>query len=208
MYKKRLRLDKSRFFHSVQLINYSKTHLNSSELSPAPAHLLISLNKKGQVTVFIILGIILLLALALIVGIQTEIVTFKPEEVFPAEKSQVENYIASCLELVGQEALELVGLQGGYVEVPAKIANDPNLHLKISPQHLVPYWAYGANQAIPPLEQVKKEIDNYIEKNLRPCLFNLEPFQQTYDLVEKSSLFSDTEIAASKVIFKARLDIE
>lgn len=201
MYKKRYRVDRGRYFFS-----------KNAQLQPVPqpASLLNNhtLNKRGQVTVFIILGIILLLALVLIIALKKEVVIFKPEELIPAEKSQIENYITSCIGRLGQEALEQVGLQGGYVEVPARIVNDPNLHLKVSPMHSVPYWAYGQNQAIPSLEQIKQEIDNHVEKNLRSCLFNLEAFQKTYDLVEMSNLVADTEIVKKKVIFNVRWDIE
>lgn len=165
-------------------------------------------NKSGQVTIFIILGILLLLALILVVFVRKEIVTFKPEEIIPTEKGKVENFITSCIDQVGDEALFRVGLQGGYIEVPARIAEDSGIHLRISPQNVVPYWAYGKNTDIPSLDQIKFDIDNYVEEHVRGCLFEMEAFQENYDIVEKSDLTANTEIVESKVIFNLRWDVE
>lgn len=165
-------------------------------------------NKKAQVTLFIILGIVLLLVIALIIALQTEMVSFKTEEIIPTEKGKVENYIVRCMEKVGEEALLKVGAQAGYIEVPKQIANDANLGVKTSPFTVVPYWAYGKNTNIPSLDQIKQRIDNYFEQNVPSCLFSLQPFQETYDLIEKTSLKANTEIVESKVIFNLNWNIE
>ena len=167
-----------------------------------------SSNKKAQVTVFIILGIILLLVLAVIIAVKTELVTFKPSEAATTEKGRVENFLTSCIDSLGNEAIGLIGIQGGYVEVPTRISEDNNLHLKASPIHTVPYWAYGSNVDIPQLPLVKSQIDTHIQNNLRACVFDLEPFKDTYDIIEKSGITVDTEIVDSKVIFNVRWDLE
>ncbi len=164
--------------------------------------------KKGQVTIFIILGILLLLALTLVIFFRKEIITFRPEEIIPTEKGKVENFITSCIEQSGDEALRLVGLQAGYINVPSDILNDNTARLQISPMHVVPYWAHGQAVRIPSLQDIKWEIDRYLEKHVRECLFSLEPFQETYDLIEKSDLTADTEIVESKVIFNLHWDVE
>jgi hypothetical protein len=165
-------------------------------------------NRKGQVTIFIIIGILLVLALLLVVFLSREGVIFKPEDVSPTDKGKVENYVTSCIDRVGQEALYSVGLQGGYVTVPRQISDDASLSLRLSPMNVVPYWAYGNFKAIPELEEIKKRIDIYIENNMRECVFSLEPFQNIFDVVEKSGISSDTEIVDSKVIFNVHWNIE
>lgn len=165
-------------------------------------------NKKAQVTIFIILGLLLLLALIIIMAVKKEIVTFKPEELMPTEKGKIENYITSCLDKLGNEALTKIGLQAGYLNVPKEISTSPNLHLRLSPLIVVPFWAYGSNTNIPSLNQIKNEIDNHIENNLRDCLFGLEPFTESYDFIEKSSITANTEIVESKVIFNVHWVID
>jgi hypothetical protein len=165
-------------------------------------------NKQAQVTVFIILGIILLLALVLVISLRKEILVFSPEEVLPTDKGKIENFISNCIEETGEDALDIVALQAGYIEIPEQIANDGSLFLQISPMHKMPYWAYGEVTAIPSLAEIKARVDKYINENLRQCLFDLEPFQETYDLIEKSEITANTEFVDSKIIFNVHWDVE
>ena len=180
MYKKRCRVDRSSFIPS----------------------------SKGQVTIFIIVGILLVLAVTLVIFVRKEIITFKPEEIIPTEKGKVENFITACIDQVGHDALVLVGLQGGYIELPFDVVNDNTRRLEISNDLAVPYWAYGPETNIPSLQQIKEQIDDYLEEHVRDCLFSMEAFQETYDLIEKSELTANTEIVQSKVIFNLHWDVE
>jgi len=164
--------------------------------------------KKGQITVFIILGIVLLLAVVLVILYQQEIVTFKPEELIPTEKGKVETFLTSCIGEIGEEALFLVGLHAGYLEVPPEILNDGWQHLKLSPDQVVPFWARGETVRIPSLDLIKDDIDHYIEENLRECLLGEGAFEETYNLIEKSSINSDTQILDKKVLFNVNWDVE
>lgn len=164
--------------------------------------------KKGQLTIFIILGIILVLALVLVVLMKKEVIVFRPEEVIPTEKGKIENYITACISGRGQEALFLIGLQGGYVEVPREISGNGNLHLRVSPMNVVPYWAYGKSLMIPSLEEIKLRVDRYMEENLRECLLGTEAFSESYNIIEKSGIKADTEIVDKKVLFKVKWNLE
>ncbi len=165
-------------------------------------------DSKGQVTIFIIVGILLVLAVTLVIFVRKEIITFKPEEIIPTEKGKVENFITACIDQVGHDALVRVGLQAGYIELPFDVAKDNTKRLDISTDLAVPYWAYGPQTSIPSLQQIKEQIDEYLEENVRSCLFSMEAFQETYDLIEKSELTADTEIVQSKVIFNLHWDVE
>ncbi|MBI2662653.1 hypothetical protein HYX11_04305 [Candidatus Woesearchaeota archaeon] len=165
-------------------------------------------NKKAQVTIFIILGIIILLAISLLLLFQTEIFRFKTEEIIPTEKGKIENYLTTCIEQIGEEALFKIGLQGGYIDIPSDIAHDASQNLRLSPNLVVPYWAYGQQTRIPSLQDIKTRIDNYMKQNLRSCLLDLQPFQESYDIIEKSEIEPNTEITAAKVILNVRWDIE
>src|SRR3989338_6666900 len=184
MYQKRCRVDRSRFI--------SNTIAGS----------------KGQVTIFIIVGILLVLAIILVIFVRKEIITFNPQEIIPTEKGKVENFITACIDKVGNDALVRVGLQGGYIELPSEVVYDNTRRLDISPSLAVPYWAYGAQTSIPSLPQIKEQIDDYLEKNVRSCLFSMEAFQESYDLIEKSELTANTEIVENKVIFNLHWDVE
>ena len=165
-------------------------------------------NKKGQVTIFIILGILLLLAVALIIVLQKEVLTFERKELVPLERGPVESFVTNCLKIVTNEALFLMGQQGGFIQLPQAIAADANLHLKTSPFTAVPYWAYGEVKDAPSLEDLKNRLDQHIEQNLPVCVLSSQAFKEAYDLVERSPAASDTAIADKKILFKVDWDIQ
>ncbi len=166
------------------------------------------LSKKAQVTLFIIIGILLLLALILVITLKTEVIKFKPEQLLPTEKGKVESFLTGCIEKLGGEALFKVGLQGGYIEVPTALAEDNTRTLKTSPLTTAPYWAYGQDTYIPSLSEIKTRVDKYIQQNLRSCMLEWEPFQGEYDIIEKSPITVNTEFVESKVIFNVHWDVE
>ncbi|NQV91100.1 hypothetical protein HQ489_01365 [Candidatus Woesearchaeota archaeon] len=165
-------------------------------------------SKKGQVTIFIIIGILIVLAVALVIAVQMEIFKFGTDEIAPPEEGKVSDFISTCIKNVGEDAIQKIGLQGGYVAVPDYIANDAFLNLRTSPFLVIPYWAVGSSTNIPTLENLKFRIDQHLEQNLKSCVFNSQAFQETYDLIEKSDITSDTEIANSKVIFNIQWNVE
>lgn len=164
--------------------------------------------RQGQVTLFIIIGIVLVLALVVVIFITREARTIKPEELVTTGKGPVADYIANCIKKLGEEALSRVGEQGGYVDLPQEIAQNGYVHLKTSPFTAVPYWAYGATRAVPTLQTVKVQIDSHLQQNLRECVFGPGAFTETYNLIEQSDITADTNIVDAKVIFNVRWDIE
>ena len=133
-------------------------------------------SKRGQVTIFMIIGILLLLGLIIYIALQRELIVFKPEELLPIGKGKIENLITSCITDIGEGALTEIGLKGGYLNVPAEISFDGNRNLRISPMHSIPYWAYGQVKEHPSLSDIKLDLDNHIEENLRDCVFGLKQF--------------------------------
>jgi hypothetical protein len=167
-----------------------------------------SLSKKGQVTVFIIIGMLLLLSVAIIFLFQKEILTFEKRELVPVERGPIESFVTNCLDIVTTEALYLMGQQGGFIQLPESVANDANLHLKTSPFTVVPHWAYGEIQDTPTLKNLKERIDRHIEQNLAICVLGTQAFEDTYDLIERSPVSADTKIVSKKILFNVDWDVQ
>ena len=73
--------------------------------------------KQGQVTVFIILGIVLILIFLIIYYIAARVeVSVKPTK---TELMPVRNYVQACLDTSSKEAIRTIGFKGGYSN-PAK----------------------------------------------------------------------------------------
>ena len=72
----------------------------------------IFMNKRGQVTVFIILGIIILAAIVLVFYLTGNTLVNQSEQKVNIETKPLKNYVGDCLEKTGNDALNLIGKQG------------------------------------------------------------------------------------------------
>jgi hypothetical protein len=79
-------------------------------------------NRKAQITVFMIVGIILLFSTALLFYIRGQVMEGVTEEMIPTieevplEAQPIKLYVEQCMEDVGEEAIREIGWHGGYVE--------------------------------------------------------------------------------------------
>ncbi|MEA2038166.1 MAG: hypothetical protein U9O94_11770 [Nanoarchaeota archaeon] len=112
--------------------------------------------KKGQITLFIILGIVVLVGVGLYLGIRNDVITttldlgrdLSVEEV-PLEFSPVKYFIDECLEIVGEDGLRAVGARGGFVDpwdYGISTTSEPTESdaVRMAPysDYSVPYWYY------------------------------------------------------------------
>jgi len=143
-----------------------------------------SFNKKGQVTIFIILGIIIIMIAFTLSYLNNENfrenfrgIAFK-SIVVPEQAQGVTNYVSGCIEDIAREGIELIGMQGGYVELPNYISNNPELYLNVAGLK-IPYWLYGEDSIteIPELEDIETDLENYIVERMNSeC--NLESYKE------------------------------
>jgi len=112
-------------------------------------------NKKGQVTIFIILGIVILFTVSAILYISYKTTTkdFETGEVktvatVPVVFEPVQSYVENCLHQVAKQGLVILGGQGGYI-YPNLLGEfsekDPTNSegININPT-LVPYWHFNS----------------------------------------------------------------
>ena len=76
-----------------------------------------NMNKRGQATLFIILGIVLVVLVVLyFVGVQQDIIPpLLGGSNANEEMSDIDNHVRGCLEEVGMDYVTILGLQGGYL---------------------------------------------------------------------------------------------
>lgn len=162
-------------------------------------------NKKGQVTIFIIVGILMLFAFAAILYFTRSTPTgqlLAQEEPFiasvPTKFEPIQTYTENCLELVGKKGLLILGQQGGYIypELVGKYsATNPTEAegIDLEPAK-VPYWYYnsqknGANivtySSLQPKLYYKEDeemsieaqLGRYVKEKVYICLDNYSAFQ-------------------------------
>lgn len=186
--------------------------------------------KKGQVTIFIIIGIILVLSIGIFIYLyQTEVI--RPfEEVIvpsiekaPSEVQPIQDYVTSCVEVVGKDALKRIGDHGGYTDTSGLLFNPfvptEGEAVQFSPDSdmIVPYWWYlespndcrgecQFSSLRPELHRrsgkmtIAGQIDEYVNDNLKECLAGFAPFTaQNFEIKELGDVSTETTIAKDNV---------
>src|SRR3989338_8774084 len=158
----------------------------------------ISKSKRGQVTIFIIVGIFVVIAFAAVMyftqtrveqGVSTAaepIVADVPETFIP-----LQTYTENCLSQVGKQGLLLLGQQGGYID-PSVLGefsvSDPTEGNGIDLSSVkVPYWYFNQNKnddsaiafrshrpylyaADDPELSIEAQLGRYVKQQISSCL--------------------------------------
>ncbi|MBU1946797.1 MAG: hypothetical protein KKC54_07575 [Nanoarchaeota archaeon] len=113
-------------------------------------------NKRAQVTIFIIMGIIVLIGALLYFGIKTETIT---SEIFPnmgitvqevpVEFQPVNVFIEECVSQIAEEGIRKIGERGGFIEpkrygiiTVSKPTESDSVRMSPGSDYSVPYWYY------------------------------------------------------------------
>jgi hypothetical protein len=155
--------------------------------------------KKGQVTVFIIIGI-------LIIGIVGGIIWFTKEDRGDVDYfnqadikpllNNIESSILDCSEIVSKDALTVIGVQGGYYNKPAE-----SLDIGWA---FIPYYYNEGSYLMPGREKIENELEDYGNDFIFECLdsLNFEDFELSYSKVD-----TDVGIKDDSVDFKFDMSV-
>jgi len=153
---------------------------------------MIKRGRKSQTTIFIVMAIIIVTAIILVVFLKTSNTKeklgrdyFKERGLQPSVNN-IQNFIVDCFEETSLDALELIGVQGGYHKKPELFYD-----LKWA---FIPYYFYQGQYLKPSNEQVETQLSNYVDEALEFCLnkISFSNFQLTYPQpITKSSIQKD-----------------
>ena len=130
---------------------------------------------KGQVSVFAILGIIVLFSVGLFFYYQGLAIT---PDVQQQKLSPVERFVSACMQEALDEAVNLAGQQGGFITVPPSISVDPGRYVSPDGQDIVrvPLWFYRGLRYSPSRESVAHEIEAYTLVRAKECIGDFRAF--------------------------------
>lgn len=152
------------------------------------------MNKRGQVTVFIIIGVILVLAASLVIYTRERVEVPEIEIIIPEEISPIYEYVSSCVQQSAREAITRMGSQGGFIDIPREVRRDRDSYLKIDPSGfvLMPYWYYRGRNRIPTLGFMEDALETYIDEQLPACINDFKAFEPAYDVVAEPPIITVT----------------
>jgi len=129
--------------------------------------------KRGQITVFIIIGALLLLTIGTVLYINSSQVQapFQEAVVVPAEIKPAYDAVVECMDATAKQGLLKMGLQGGYIDVPDEITHQPLSYLSIDNAGVVkvPYWYYEGKSKIPTISSMERQLAVYMKQNIEDC---------------------------------------
>ena len=159
--------------------------------------------KKAQVTIFIVIGLLLLIAVGISLYFSQIFFTFPgvAQEIKP-----VATYITQCVEEVTLQGITLAGLQGGYLEIPQELAYDPEGHVDIGLK--VPHWYHNEENTGPSLNLIEEQLTTYIKKDLNKCFDDFNALKPQFRFDELPEMRVTTKISDNKIIIKLNFPIK
>ena len=160
------------------------------------------MEKRGQVTIFIIAGILIVSSIALFFLFRSGVVPG-----IGGKAEQTPNvFLEACIEDKIREGIELISLQGGYTENPLSIYfkfEDENLPVNISYlcYNQLPY-ALCMPQKPLLIQHLKNELKNYISEDIKNCFGELTENLGKQYVVEANYQGFEFELIEGKVIVK------
>lgn len=149
---------------------------------------------KSQISLFLILGLVL----AFVAGIGFFYVNNikQPDDNIISQSQSVNQYVGSCLELVAEEGLKILGIQGGHISL-----QEPYFKAKT---YNTSYLYYERGNLLPSLQDIEKELADYADNNIERCAHFSDFKGVKIDTKQKQS---KVEITKDKVIFNLNWQI-
>ena len=131
--------------------------------------------RKGQVTLFIIAGIVVVVIAAILFYLRGSSVGQNID--VPVEAQPVKVFVDACLKSTAIKGIQLLGIQGGYV-----MLDKPYLQTEYSK---ISYHFIRNNKTYPSDEEVENEISFFIGAYIQSCIQGFTIFkEQGYDIKE------------------------
>ncbi len=142
------------------------------------------MRKKGQITFFIIIAVIIVIGLILFFVIKPDVKKTK----ISSEISSIHNFVENCVEETGEEAIYHIGQTGGYFTIP-----------ELSFEQAIAYYLYENENNMPLKEKIEEEISLYMDFIMPFCINDFEDFLDFK--ITSNEIKTTTKIENEKVVF-------
>ena len=164
------------------------------------------MGKKGQITAFVIIGLVLLFSAGIYFYLQEKTTFFTPKELVPKELAPIQQLVEQCSKTLTEDAAFRASMQGGYVEIPEDVADDKSRYIDSGLK--IPLWYTQGENIMPSLEDMQNDIANYVQLNLNSCVNNFSQFSQQYNIKELGQPEAQTVINDNAINTKITYPLE
>ncbi len=132
------------------------------------------MNKKAQLTIFIIIGVVLLMVLFISISLSN----YRSDEnqILSEEIRPINNFVESCLKYISENATWTLTRHGGQI---SELVYDK----------------------IPELSQMESELSEYINANIDFCINDFEVFKKRGFIITQSNHIVETRINQEDITF-------
>ena len=157
------------------------------------------MQKRGQLTIFIIVGIILVAIIASLIFIfsEQEKITEDPEVINTAE---ITNYVEGCIKQTAKESLLDISSKGGYFILPEKATKDLTENVPILIEDGKTF--FFSNSA------VSKEISLYVDSLVGLCLKDFAIFEDQGYFVTQNPPQTESTLTPEFLIVETTLPLK
>lgn len=182
--------------------------------------------KRGQLTIFVILGIVILLSVGSFLYLSLNNTKEQMDSEFRSysgkiNRGQIQSFVEGCIENVGKPAIKTMASRGGYINIPVEEYYLPQIPVTglnskmvqgVAPLTSgglvdVPLAYFNGKLHMPSIEKMNEELSIYMNKELGRCLDDFKPFSYDLEFKPKSNLDVEVSIGDEKVSFKVNYHI-
>lgn len=184
-------------------------------------------SKSGQIAIFFIIGIAILILGSLVTYVMMDAQTEDVDDAIINSVTSinddrlVKNFITSCLESVGKDGIKQLSQNGGYLDPTSEFSFSVKPYKSeyvVRGPYRIPYWyhysdnknTFGMN--IPPLKRedgdgsIEVQLDKYIQNNIWNCFEEFAIFSNRFK-VSASEISVKTTITSESAVFEMNLPI-
>ncbi|MEA3414129.1 MAG: hypothetical protein U9Q99_01225 [Nanoarchaeota archaeon] len=168
------------------------------------------MKKRGQITVFVIVAIFIIVAGSFYFIFRDAI----KQDTIPSNIAPIHTSVLSCVEDIGLGGISFLESTGGYIELPE--FNSGSRAAPFSSQLNfagieIPYWNYISasgleKEQIPSLEEMETQLENYIESRILKC--DLSQYEDAGFLILKSSPKAEVKIKDNFIDINLKMNLE
>ncbi len=159
--------------------------------------------RRAQLTVFVIVGLVIMLSAATVLYYASKRIPIEEILLVPTEAKPVHDFVTNCIDIVAREAIERLGTQGGYINLPGIIAKTPNSYIPVDSSAVfkTPLWYYEGEDRTPSIQDIEQDISAYITAQLRTCTREFTAHPQ-FIIAEQANTTTATTLTEEDVRIK------
>lgn len=163
------------------------------------------MKKRGQITIFVILGIVIVALIVLAISLRREILVPVHRTDIDSSLMRLRNHVEDCIRSSGENYIERIALQGGYLspgEGSYRFWNDTPVSYLCYNQM---YSNICTNRLLT-LNTMETQLADAIKQDLITCI-DLSSFETDFDVKTTGEMRTNVDILQSRVLLQLEYTI-